>query len=133
MAEYLHAIELDPEDPSSWRVLALFCASNGYELSDTGLQAAKTLLQLAPDDWQSPDTAGQVNLALGDIDEAQQQFEEAIMLSPRQPEPHLHLALVHLELGNGSMARQELETTCNLDPDGAACWQAGRLLEQLFP
>jgi Flp pilus assembly protein TadD len=132
-AEYQRAVELDPQDTSGWRTLALFSVTNGYDLTGTGSLAVQNLLKLAPKDWRSQDIAGQLAFSLGKIGEAQHKFEEAIMLVPGQPEPHLHLALVYLELGQRAAAHDELETARGLDPDGPAGWQAGHLLEQYFP
>lgn len=133
ISEHLRAVELDPGDSSGWRALALFCIMTGYDLEETGISAVETLLDLEPDDWRSQDIAGQLAFARGKYQEAQGRFEQAIQLAPDQAEVHLHLALVYLEFGNRSSAKEELYTVIALDPDGQYSYQASRTLDLYFP
>lgn len=130
---YFHAVELAPEDPSTWRALAAFSLSNAVDVGGTGLPAAQKLIELAPDDWQSYDLAGQAEFFLEDYPVAIYYLKKSIELDPTQPAPALHLGLASLQSGDRTAAFSYLNLARTFDPDGLYGWQAGRLLEQYFP
>ncbi len=130
---YQQAIELDNENVDAWRGLALVSVNNGADVEGTGRMAARQLLRLAPNDWQTYDIAGRMATLLGARDEAKKHFLHAIEMAPTQPAPHLHLAQAYLEFGNLPAAYDKLMDTLQLDPQSAYGWQAQRLLEQYFP
>ncbi len=130
---YRRAVELAPDDPTTWRALALFSLENSTDVENTGLVAARHLLELAPDDWLTYDIAGQVATLLVAYVEAETHLLKAIELAPQEAAPHFHLALAYLESGQAALAYDKLQDTLSLDPDGPYGWQAQRLLEQYFP
>jgi tetratricopeptide (TPR) repeat protein len=130
---YRRAVALAPEDPAAWRALALFCLENSTDVENTGLAAARHLLELAPGDWLTFDIAGRVATILVAYVEAETHLLKAIELAPQEPAPHFHLALAYLESGQAALAYDKLQDTLSLDPDGPYGWQAQRLLEQYFP
>ncbi|MEW5905493.1 MAG: tetratricopeptide repeat protein [Elusimicrobiota bacterium] len=127
------AVELAPDDPAAWRALALFCLENSTDVENTGLVAARHLLELAPDDWLTYDIAGRVAVILVAYAEAEAHLTKAIELAPQEAASHYHLALAYLESGQAVLAYDKLQDTLGLDPDGPYGWQAQRLLEQYFP
>jgi tetratricopeptide (TPR) repeat protein len=133
LKEYQLAVELDPEYVPAWQAIALYSVVNDSNLEGNGLEAAKKLMQLSPDDWQSLDIAGQVTYALGNLREAQHIFEKATEIAPDQAVSHLHLAMVYLDLKETEIGLAQLKLAIGLDPNGPAGWQANRLLEQYFP
>ena len=132
-SNYSHAVELAPENPSAWRALADFSVNNIVDVDVTGLPAARKLIELAPDDWQSFDLAGQAAFLLDDYTTAETYLKKAIQLAPTQAAPAFHLGLVYLQTGKLSSAYSYLNLAKTLDPMGSYGWQAGRLLEQVFP
>jgi Flp pilus assembly protein TadD len=132
-SSYSHAVELAPEDPSTWRALATFSVNNLVDVDVTGLPAARKLIGLAPEDWQSYDLAGQAAFLLDDYPSAEDYLKKAIQLAPTQAAPALHLGLVYLQSGVLASAYSYLNLAKIYDPDGPYGWQAGRLLEQFFP
>ena len=132
-SSYSHAVDLAPEDPSTWRALASFSVNNLVDVDVTGLPAARKLIGLAPEDWQSYDLAGQAAFLLDDYPSAEDYLKKAIQLAPTQAAPALHLGLVYLQSGVLSSAYSYLNLAKIYDPDGSYGWQAGRLLEQFFP
>jgi tetratricopeptide (TPR) repeat protein len=132
-SSYSHAVELAPEDPATWRALATFSLNNIVDVDVTGMPAARKLIELAPDDWQSYDLAGQAAFLLDDYNSAEDYLIKAIQLAPTQAAPALHLGLVYLQSGVLPSAYAYLNLAKIYDPNGPYGWQAGRLLEQFFP
>jgi tetratricopeptide (TPR) repeat protein len=130
---YFHAVELAPEDASTWRALVAFSVTNDVEVDVTGLPAARKLIGLAPNDWQSYDLAGQAEFLLEDYTSAETYLKKAVQMSPTQAAPALHLGLVYMQIGDRTSAYSYLNLARMFDPDGPYGWQAGRLLEQYFP
>jgi tetratricopeptide (TPR) repeat protein len=133
LTEYQRAVELDPANVPAWQAMALYAVVNDSNLEGNGFTAARKLVELSPNDWQSLDIAGQVTHALGNLREARHLFEKAVELAPDQAAPHLHLALVFLDFKESDLAFAELKLAVSLDPNGPVGWQANRLLEQYFP
>jgi tetratricopeptide (TPR) repeat protein len=130
---FLHAVELAPDDAVTWRALAAFSVNNAVDVATTGLPAAQKLIELAPDDWQSYDLAGQAQFFREDYTSAITYFKKAINLAPTQAAPALHLGLACMQAGDRTTAHSYLVLAQTLDPTGVDGWQAGRLLEQFFP
>jgi tetratricopeptide (TPR) repeat protein len=130
---YLHAVELAPEDPSTWRALATFSVNNLVDVDATGISAARKLVELSPDDWYSYDLAGQAALLLYDYYAAEDYLNKAVQLAPTEAAPMVHLGLAYIQSGALSSAYSYLILAKTLDPAGPYGWQAGRLLEQFFP
>ena len=130
---YVHAVELAPDDASTWKALVAFSVNNEVDVDITGMPAARKLVGLAGDDWQSYDLAGQAEFALENFPAAIIYINKAIQMSPTQAAPALHLALVYLQTGEREQAYSYLSLAKTFDPNGPLGWQAGRLLEQYFP
>jgi tetratricopeptide (TPR) repeat protein len=130
---YFHAIELAPTDASTWRALVTFSVTNDMDVDVTGLPAARKLIALAPDDWQSYDLAGQAEFLLEAYSAAEIYLKKAVQMSPTQAAPALHLGMVYMQTGDLTSARSYLSLARTFDPDGPNGWLAGRLLEQYFP
>ncbi|MEZ0396152.1 MAG: tetratricopeptide repeat protein [Anaerolineales bacterium] len=133
LASYQQATALAPDDPLYWRVLAAFCLRNATALETAALPAVERLLDLAPDDWQTHDLAGQVMTEVGYYNEAESHLRRAVELAPQQAAPYLHLGMLYLRLGNAPAAQTYLQQAVALDPGGPSGWRAQRLLEQYFP
>jgi tetratricopeptide (TPR) repeat protein len=130
---YLRAVQLAPQDATAWRALATFSVMNNVDVEATGLPAADHLIELASDDWQSYDLAGQADLLLEDYQAAEIFLKRAIQIAPEQAAPALHLGTVYLLQGDHEMAFSFLNLAVTLDPGGSYGWQAARLLETYYP
>jgi tetratricopeptide (TPR) repeat protein len=133
LQHYYLAIELAPEDSSTWRVLVLFSLDNEIDVANTGLAAAQELYVLAPDDWETYLLSGRVSMMLDARLEARTLFMKAIDLAPLEPAPHYYLGLSFLESRMYTLAYDKFMDVINLDPTGIYGWQAQRLLEEYFP
>jgi tetratricopeptide (TPR) repeat protein len=133
LEHYQLAVDLAPEDASTWRALADFCLRDGVNLAGIGLPAARRLVELASNDWQSLDIAGQILMEMEDFLGAEAVLNKAIELDPTQAAPALHLGVLYLQMGDRPASYSYLLKAKRFDPDGPYGWQAGRLLEQYFP
>ena len=130
---YQNATELSPEDATFWMALAEFSLRNNLDLAGTGLSAARRLVELASNDWQSDDIAVQILLETDDLVGAEALLKKAIELDPSQPAPFLHMGLLYMQTGDRAAALAYLHQAKAADPNGSIGWQANRLLEQYFP
>jgi tetratricopeptide (TPR) repeat protein len=131
---YQKATTLSPDDATFWQALAEFSLRNNLDLAGTGLPAARKLVELASNDWQSDDIAGQILMETDDLVGAEVLLKKAIELDPTQAAPFLHLGLFYLQTGDRMAAFSYLnQAKSGFDPDGSIGWQANRLLEQYFP
>ena len=130
---YQQAAELAPNDPTYWRLLAVFCAENTVHLEDVGLPAAEKAVELAPNDPLALDTLGWSYLASGRFANAENVFMDLIARFPDHLQAHIHLALTYLSMGNREAAFEKLNFVKNTDPAGQYGQEAGRLLQQYFP
>ena len=130
---YLLAVELAPEDASTWRALATFCVKNNVDVDTSGMPAVLKLIGLAPNDWRSYDLAGQMEFLMEDYPAAENYLKKAVEMSPTQAAPALHLGLVYMQTGDRTSAYSYFNLAKTFDSEGPYGWQAGRLLEQYFP
>jgi tetratricopeptide (TPR) repeat protein len=130
---YFQAVELAPQDASTWKALVAFCLANNVDVAGIGLPAARKLIGLAPGNWESYDLAGQAEFILEQYSAAAIYFKKAIRMDPYQAGPALHLGLVYLQSGDRNSAWFNFNLAKSIDPKGPIGWQAGRLLEQYFP
>lgn len=130
---YIQAVELAPADASTWKALVTFSVTNSVDVESTGLPAARRLVGLVADDWQSFDLAGEAEFSLGNDSAAAVYLKKAVEKGPTEAAPALHLGLVDLQTGDRTSAYTYLNLAKTFDPDGIIGWQARRLLEQYFP
>ncbi len=130
---YQQAIQLAPQDPTYYRLLAAFALEYNYQLSQSGLPAARRALLLSPSDPASLDMLGQVLLELGDAASAKRFFERAALLQPQYAPAHLHLGLIYILEDNRTAAYEKFNQVLSLAPGTTAADQAQRLLENYFP
>lgn len=130
---YLKAVELAPQNPSSWRTLALFCVQYNVNINTIGFEAALKAQKLEPDNWRTQDVMGQVMMAKEDPVSARLYFFRSIEIAPDQPDTYLHLGYLDLLQDKRDSAYNNLVNARRLDPEGSIGWQAQRLLDQYFP
>jgi tetratricopeptide (TPR) repeat protein len=115
-ADFLHALELQPEQPFVLNYL-------GYSWVDMGmhLDRAKGMLnravELRPDDGYIVDSLGWVYFRLGDYDAAVDTLERAVELEPGDPVINDHLGDAYWRVGRRREARYQWQRVLTLDPD----------------
>lgn len=130
---YQRATDLAPDEATSWQALAEFSLRNGVDLTGIGLPAARRMLELANEDWQSYDIAGQIQLETGNPVDAEIMLKKAVDLGPTQAAPLLHLGLLFLQTGDRAASYTYLNLAKDLDSEGPFDQSARLLLEQYFP
>lgn len=133
LVAYQKAIELAPDDPTYWRLLAMFCAENSIYIEEIGLPAAQQAFSLSPNDVMVLDTLGFVYFSSRRYASAEQILLQAIQLSPQYFSAHLHLALVYLAQNNRSAAYNSLTYIRDADVSGVYRDVALDLLGKYFP
>ena len=103
LEHYQNAIEIDPADWVSWRALAVFSFTRNYQVSTTGLQAARQALVIYPDSPALLDLMGTGMMMLADLDSAERFFLQADKLDPNQ-------AAILIHLGQLYIAREDKQT-----------------------
>jgi tetratricopeptide (TPR) repeat protein len=132
-AAYQKAIDLSPNNPVYWRILAEFALKNDIQLRELALPAARQAVTLAPDDPIGLDLLGQVFFMLSDQDSAQRFLLRALSENPQYLPAHLHLGMSYLMQGNLEDGRRELELVLSQSPDSPYLEQAQHLFDQYFP
>jgi Flp pilus assembly protein TadD len=132
LASYQRATELEPNESTYWRLLAVFCAENGTCVEDVGLPAAKKAVELTPDDPSALDALGWSYLSSGRYANAEQILLDVTKRFPDHLPAHIHLAMVYLAQGNRAAAFDTLNHVRSVDPDGESGKLADALLKQYF-
>jgi tetratricopeptide (TPR) repeat protein len=115
-ADFLHALELEPEQPFVLNYL-------GYSWVDMGmhLDRAKGMLnravELRPDDGFIVDSLGWVQFRLGNYDAAVESLERAVELEPGDPVINDHLGDAYWRVGRQREARYQWQRVLTLEPD----------------
>jgi tetratricopeptide (TPR) repeat protein len=114
--DFLHALELEPEQPFVLNYL-------GYSWVDQGmhLDRAKDMLyravELRPDDGFIVDSLGWVHYRLGEYEAAVEQLERAVELEPGDPVINDHLGDAYWRVGRQREARYQWRRALTLEPE----------------
>jgi tetratricopeptide (TPR) repeat protein len=131
-ADFLHALELEPEQPFVLNYL-------GYSWVDKGLHLdrAKGMLnravELRPDDGFIVDSLGWVHFRLGEYDAAVQHLERAVELEPGDPVINDHLGDAYWRVGRQREARYQWRRALTLDPEEDAIAEIEQKLRSGLP
>ncbi len=118
-ADFLHALELEPEQPYVLNYL-------GYSWVDMGmnLDRAKGMLnravELRPNDGFIVDSLGWVYYRLGEFTSAVDRLERAVELQPGDPTINDHLGDAYWRVGREREARFQWRRALSLDPEEGA-------------
>ena len=130
---YQRAVELAPDEPTYWRILAEFSIQHEVQIRDLGLPAARQAVILSPDDPLALDVLGQALYFLEDFDNAERFFKKALDENPEYAAAHLHLGMNYLMKADAQNANLHLIQASYLAPEGPLYEHAKRLLQRYFP
>ncbi|UWQ89872.1 tetratricopeptide repeat protein [Rhodobacteraceae bacterium M382] len=130
------ALALDPEFVRATALLGFVETQTGYfrvandpRLAlENGLEIAREVVRLEPDDWYSRQVLAQSLLNLRDYEGALDEFRRAMELEPAHPNLLTRSALALIFLGRGSEAEELLRLSVRLNPFHN--WLADQLLGQ---
>jgi tetratricopeptide (TPR) repeat protein len=125
-AEYIRAIELEPNNGDAWRRLAkVYEASNR---SDQALAAYRNAVNVDPEMYRNYQDFGAFYNRLGRFREALPYFAKAVELAPDEGGTHYALGIVYVNTGRYVEAEHELRTTISLQETAAALNWLGQAL-----
>jgi tetratricopeptide (TPR) repeat protein len=128
---YQEAIHLAPHDVRLQILLAQFYVDDNYQVQETALPFAQSLVTANPDNAQAHEVLGWIYYRLGASDQALIQLGKSIELDPRQARAQLHRAMLYESLGDVELAIQYYRRAADLDPRGSDGALAQRALHRL--
>lgn len=111
------ATRLAPEDPIIWRQVTRFYLARGLVGAGEGIEAAQTLVELAPQSAVAHDLLGRALFLAGDAERAQEELMKAVELDPTLAQAHYHLGQTYAYLGRQEDARDALTRAQDLNTD----------------
>jgi len=124
---YQKATRLAPEDPTYWRLLAIFCAQNNVNIRDVGVPAAQKAVVLDGDP-ASLDVLGWLLTLDARYEEATRILNRALELDPQNSSAHLHLGMLSLQTNDRAKAYDHLIQARDLGSK-----EAEMILSRYFP
>lgn len=130
---YEHAIEIIPQDPIYWRLLAEFSIYYQLDIRHIALPAARQSVILSPNDPQSLDVIAQTLIVLGDDLNAERYLRQALEIDSEFAPVHMHLGIIYMNQGDVDQARLQFDLAKEIAPDSWTMDQADRLISYYFP
>jgi Flp pilus assembly protein TadD len=130
---YERAIDLAPQDPTYWRLLAEFSLHYQLQVHQIALPAARQSIILSAGDAQSLDIMAQTLIILGDNLNAERYLWRALEKDGGYVPAHLHLGIIYMNQGEVVLARQQFDLAKAIAPDSWTFDQAQRLIGYYFP
>jgi tetratricopeptide (TPR) repeat protein len=130
---YETAIQLTPQDPLFYRLLAEFALQYQIQIREIALPAIRQAINLDPGNATSLDIMAQVMLMLQDYHSAERYAQSSLNADPDFSPAYLHLGTAYLYLGESVLARRWLALAETVDPDSWIATQAKRMLDYYFP
>ncbi|NKB21598.1 MAG: tetratricopeptide repeat protein [Alphaproteobacteria bacterium] len=114
--DFLHALELSPEQPFVLNYLGYSWVDQGLKL-DRAKKMIRRAVELRPNDGYIVDSLGWVLYRLGDYPAAAKNLERAVVLRPEDPTINDHLGDAYWRVGRKFEARFRWKRALSLDPE----------------
>jgi Flp pilus assembly protein TadD len=121
---------MEPDSWTPWQSLATFCITYNYQISTTGLEAARKALLLVPGSPVLLDIMGSAYMVTGDLDSAERFFLQALQAAPKQAEILFHLGQVYLQENKKEQAFSYLREAADNATDSRIRDNANLLIQQ---
>jgi len=122
------AIRLSADDPRAMEAVARFCLERG--LSRRGVEAARALMEMAPEGSEAYDLLGWALFLGGDPTGALERLERALEWDPDLASAYYHLGRVYTYLGQTERAREMLMRAQDINTNPALRALIDRALEE---
>ncbi|MCH7665348.1 MAG: tetratricopeptide repeat protein [Acidobacteria bacterium] len=128
--EYRAALELEPENLTALRGLALALAADGRH--EKAAQSFRAMLRVDPGHRLARMELGATLLVSGDLEAAISNFEEAVRVDPDFRQAHFNLAVAHSKAGRWEQGVAALREVLRIDPrDRLGLYEMGAALDKL--
>ena len=115
-ADFLRALELEPEQPFVLNYLGYSWVDKGMRL-DEARDMLDRAVALRPNDGFIVDSVGWVHYRLGEYPQAVESLERAVELEPGDPVINDHLGDAYWRVGRQREARYQWQRALSLEPD----------------
>jgi len=132
-SRYENAIQLAPQDPLFYCLLAEFALEQQIQIRELALPAAREALNLDPNNPRSLDVMAQIMLMLQDYHSAERFSLKAYQVDPSFIPTYLHLGTVYVYLEEPVLARKWFGMAKVVGEGTWIASQAERMLEYYFP
>lgn len=122
-ADFLRALELNPDQPQTLNYLGYSWVDKGMNL-EAALEMIERAVEMQPRDGYIIDSLGWAFYKLGRIDEAVAELERAVALVPNDPELNDHLGDAYWKAGRKREAMFQWRIAIDVDEDGAVTERA---------
>jgi Flp pilus assembly protein TadD len=128
---YQGAVAVAPDRIDFHRALVHFYLDHLYRVSEGGIPAAQTLVDLDPGSAEAHDLLGWAYHLSGQPVEAAEALRQALALDPDLVSAHFHLGSLFFFTGRPTLAREYLQRAVDLDTTGYFRMRAEALLSDL--
>ncbi|WP_404405872.1 tetratricopeptide repeat protein [Pelagibacterium halotolerans] len=122
-ADFLHALELNPEQPQVLNYLGYTWVDKGMNL-ETALDMIQRAVEMRPRDGYIIDSLGWAYFKLGRIEDAVAELERAVSLLPNDPELNDHLGDAYWMAGRRREAMFQWRIAIDVDEEGTVTARA---------
>ena len=129
LLHYQMATMMDPQNWVAWRQLAAFCVIHNYAVDTSGYEAARKAVLLYPDSPSLLDLMGSVYMIMGELDNAEHFYLQALDRAPNQAEVLYHLGQLYLEKDELEKALNYLQQAAIFATDNRIRENANRLIQ----
>ena len=126
-ADFLRALELEPDQPLVLNYLGYSWVEQGHRLDEAKAMIERAVA-LRPDDGYIVDSLGWAAYRLGDFEEAVHQLERAVELVAGDPIINDHLGDAYWQVGRLNEARFQWQRVLTLEPEDELAVQVRRKL-----
>ena len=126
-ADFMRALELEPDQPLVLNYLGYSWAEQGHDLDEARTMIERAV-ELLPNDGYIVDSLGWVAYRLGDYGEAARQLERAVELQAGDPIINDHLGDAYWQVGRLNEARFQWRRVLTLGPEDALAARVRRKL-----
>jgi tetratricopeptide (TPR) repeat protein len=114
----LFAADVAPDDPQVWEALTHYYADLGIGAEESGLLAARRLMELAPENAVAHDLMGWSYFLANEDDLARTSLNQALVLDPTLASAHYHLGRLNARQGRFVDAAWSYRQAAGFDVEG---------------
>jgi len=130
---FFRAIDLEPENPTYYHLLAQYSIFSEIQVEEIGLPAARQAILMDGKDFIALDLVGYAYYQKNDPASGQRFLLQALESNPNYAPARLHLGLLYLNEGEMALAARQFQLVQSLAPGTPAGRQAESILQRYLP